>query len=279
MIELMLLVEAQARDAGLWFNAQTAPEAYLQEALRTLHAAVEHNAGKDAAHPHTDRCGFDRNGSHNAGHYVCMCGWEDAAAPGLPEERRRAIELLTKWLTNGVSPEDIAEQIASLAALRGALYRLDSVPRPQAAIKSSPRYNLSGEYSLIYNIWRGMLRRCYTKTNRDYRRYGLRGIAVCARWHNFDNFYEDMGDRPKGKMIDRIDNDGPYSPENCHWVTPRESAENRSATHKINFNGESLTTRRWAEKLGVSRRTLRARLKRLPLEVALSPIAAARRER
>lgn len=81
-----------------------------------------------------------------------------------------------------------------------------------------------------YKIWGGMLSRCYNRKVRIYKYYGGRGITVCERWKDFRNFYEDMGERPNGMQVDRIDNDKGYSPDNCRWATAKENNPSNKGT-------------------------------------------------
>lgn len=122
-----------------------------------------------------------------------------------------------------------------------------------------------------YNSWIGMLSRCRDKSHCHYHRYGGRGIHVCKRWReSFSAFVEDMGPRPEGTSIDRIDNDGDYEPSNCRWATVEEQSLNSSQAHVITFNNKTLTTRGWARELGIGFSTLRNRLKRMTVERALT---------
>lgn len=103
--------------------------------------------------------------------------------------------------------------------------------------------------------------RCFKKDSRDYRLYGGRGISVCDRWLSFDNFISDMGQRPTSKhMLDRIDNNGDYSPENCRWATPVEQARNKRNNHLVPVNGRLVTLAEAQELTGVEQTTIRQRI-------------------
>ena len=113
--------------------------------------------------------------------------------------------------------------------------------------------------SSTYRSWSSMKSRCNNPNYHKYRIYGARGIKICERWNDFRNFYADMGVKPDGKTLDRIDNDGNYTPENCRWATPKEQSRNNSRNNKITYNGDTLTLTEWSERLEINRTTLSGR--------------------
>jgi hypothetical protein len=91
-------------------------------------------------------------------------------------------------------------------------------------------HRMSG--SPTYNSWMAMKHRCLRKTASNFARYGGRGVTVCNRWMSFESFLSDMGVRPEGKTLDRIDPLGNYEPGNCRWATPMEQAHNKREVSK-----------------------------------------------
>lgn len=123
--------------------------------------------------------------------------------------------------------------------------------------------------SKVYAVWEAMIRRSTCKPGSlEWKNYGSRGITVCDRWRKFENFYEDMGDRPEGKSIDRIDNNGNYEPSNCRWVSTQENCQNTSAT-KLNresvlaIRASNKSRRELAKEFDVNYETIRGVLLRL----------------
>jgi len=124
---------------------------------------------------------------------------------------------------------------------------------------SSERHKTHGMTgSPTYRTWCSMRKRCEDKTDDHYKWYGARGITVCERWSSFENFLSDMGVRPRGMSLDRIDNDGPYSPENCRWATQKEQMQNTRKS--VTFEGK--TIQEWSEQLGIKYHTLTYRMRK-----------------
>lgn len=79
----------------------------------------------------------------------------------------------------------------------------------------------------LYSTWRGMRGRCNNPHRHNFHNYGGRGITICSRWENFENFLADMGERPEGHTLDRIDPDGNYEPRNCRWADAKTQRANK----------------------------------------------------
>ena len=123
-------------------------------------------------------------------------------------------------------------------------------------------HNSRNKVSPTYRSWKSVIQRCNNPNYRYYHHYGGRGIQVCSRWKNFAHFLTDMGERPKGHQIDRIDNNGNYCKSNCRWVTPQTNSRNRRNNHLITLDGQTKCLTFWSEKTGINRSTIRNRLNR-----------------
>ena len=95
-------------------------------------------------------------------------------------------------------------------------------------------------FHLTWVSWTRAHRRCYTPSANAFHRYGGRGIIVCPEWARFETFLQDMGPRPLGKTLDRINPDGPYSKENCRWATHHEQCEHRNTDVRLIYRGREM---------------------------------------
>jgi len=114
----------------------------------------------------------------------------------------------------------------------------------------SPRKELGGltrEHSRTYNSYQHMKQRCCNATHPKFDNYGGRGISVCDRWmESFEAFLDDMGDRPEGTSLERIDGNGNYEPGNCKWATDIEQNNNKRTNSTLTIYGKSMTVAQWA---------------------------------
>ncbi len=126
----------------------------------------------------------------------------------------------------------------------------------------STTHNMSRDAE--YFIWKGMIRRCEDPKQRSYSSYGGAGISVCKRWHSFENFFNDMGNKPSPThSLDRFpDRTGNYEPGNVRWATPKEQNRNTKSNRIIEINGERKCVAEWSEISGIQHFTIRGRLSR-----------------
>jgi hypothetical protein len=128
--------------------------------------------------------------------------------------------------------------------------------RSEVTASASTTHGLSG--TKVLSIWKNMMQRCNNPRNPGYPDYGGRGIKVCKRWHDVTKFFEDMGEPPTGLTLDRKDNNGDYSPENCQWATNKQQANNKRTSRSF----EGIPLKEWAQTLGIPYTTLIGRIKR-----------------
>lgn len=121
------------------------------------------------------------------------------------------------------------------------------------------RHGYSRHQDRTYQSWVSMRQRCRDRRNPIY---GGRNIQICQRWEKFESFLADMGERPDGMTLDRINGNGNYEPTNCRWATPVVQARNRRSSMTIQYEGNVVSLAQLVELTGLSRHVLRYRLKK-----------------
>jgi hypothetical protein len=154
-----------------------------------------------------------------------------------------------------------AETISRSDALKNDRAKSCGCHRAELGGKRVAEMNTThGMYGTPENkAWRAMHTRCRDKSDENY---GGRGISVCERWSDFDAFYSDMGPRPEGMTLDRIDVNGDYSPENCRWADRKVQARNKRNNRFIEHGGVVATMAEWAEKANMPQWKLKQRIDR-----------------
>ena len=118
--------------------------------------------------------------------------------------------------------------------------------------KENPTYGRTHgmTHTAEHNAWGNAKGRCYNPRNKRYQHYGSRGITVCERWLNsFENFFSDMGPRPPGYSLERIDNNGHYCPENCKWILRSDQGKNKRCIRLLTYQGKTQSMADWAREL------------------------------
>ena len=142
---------------------------------------------------------------------------------------------------------------------RSKIHRLHNIERTNAM--PEPLLPPWRRFPRVHNTWLSMIQRCTNPKNTAYRNYGARGITVCARWRNsFEAFLADMGDRPEGKTLDRINNDGNYEPGNCRWATKKQQCRNSRKNRVVTVGTQTGCLSELAELFGQPQNRARKRL-------------------
>ncbi len=162
-----------------------------------------------------------------------------------------------KWLCRCICGNNT---VVFLSSLRTGHTKSCGCLQRERTSKASITHGMSR--SPIYFIWKSMRQRCLNPHDKYYKDYGGRGIKVCERWSKFDNFLKDMGPRPEGKQLDRINNDGDYKPSNCRWATTKQQANNQRNCRQIKYKSRKITILELSEELGISYRALHRRINR-----------------
>lgn len=162
------------------------------------------------------------------------------------------------------------ESMVRLGNLRRGHTTSCGCQRSVTTTRSKTRHAMYG--TPTYKSWSAMLVRCTNPRNRKYADYGARGIAVHEAWKTFEGFYADMGGRPTGTTLGRINNDGNYEPGNCRWESAKQQGRNKRNTASFEHDGITATIPEHCERLGINPSTVRSRIYTYgwPVEKALT---------
>ena len=119
-----------------------------------------------------------------------------------------------------------------------------------------------GAGSATYRIWQSMIQRCRNSNLEIFKYYGGKGITVCDEWLDYSTFLRDMGERPKGRSIDRIDGGKGYYKDNCRWATNKEQSRNIRTNRNVTYNGVEKSLSQWCEELNLNYQAVHSRLTR-----------------
>lgn len=167
----------------------------------------------------------------------------------------------TRWLTRCDCGRE--KEVAALHLRQGKIVSCGCARRERGKALGNGNLRHGGRRTAEYRSYAMMRDRCLNESSKSYPDYGGRGITICERWlSSFQNFLADMGNRPDGTSLDRIDNERGYEPENCRWASRSEQARNTRTTRHVTINGVTKPLREWIAESPWERSTVYKRLKK-----------------
>lgn len=151
-----------------------------------------------------------------------------------------------------------SEKVVLANSLRNGLTVSCGCRRQETLNAGRERHGASAHSA--YKTWKAMMARCFDESDKDFPNYGGRGISVCTRWHDLTAFIADVGEKPRGHSLERIDNSKGYSPENCRWATPLEQGANKRNNRMVVVGGVEFHVAEASRKFGITENTFRRRL-------------------
>lgn len=172
-----------------------------------------------------------------------------------------------------------AETIAGIKQVRGGHTTSCGCAFRERMVERNTTHGLSRKQPAEYRSWKDMRSRCNNPNDSDFASYGGRGIQVCEAWNDFAVFFADMGPRPKGHTLDRIDVNGNYEPGNCRWADAGQQANNKRSNTFYEMDGRTQTLQQWCREFGIERNKVQYRIKQgMTLADALRPEDLRRRD-
>ncbi len=145
----------------------------------------------------------------------------------------------------------------------GCIHKSEKFREECSARSTRHGHAKDGKISPTSKSWSEMKQRCLNINNKRYKDWGGRGIIVCKRWlESFENFLTDMGEKPKGTSLDRINNNKGYYKENCRWATPKQQSNNTRRNNMLTYKGKTYSMSQWAIVLGMKQATLNYRFRK-----------------
>jgi hypothetical protein len=152
------------------------------------------------------------------------------------------------------------EVVLRIKSVRGGNTSSCGCLQKEILVRRNTKHGLCRQHPRTYRSWKDMRARCRNPKHKDFKYYGERGVTICKEWEDFAVFFADMGIRPEGMTIDRIETNGNYESSNCRWATDLQQANNKRNNRRLTINGEVKTLQEWCRNSKLEHSKVRYRL-------------------